>query len=308
MLHSPKNFVGTRTRPANKLVCMIGMGFQAVSVLVDLNLALASCNIIVPTVLKLLGCTTAQEVKDIPAPTGGVIGFEESSIYIPGPIFQNAIITSGSTTPFKLISLMNATARAFEAETRATQVVLNGNAINHANDINAWLYGVHQGTIPEMRYSVLPDDVEISNFNANRHLACISREGVQGGAAKGAVANEDAFHGLVRQLTHGVAAQTEVIAESNNIQERFFKRQDNREEAKKDRTKKIHTCIIKMIGRAAATRGDDSLFLPATCLRFFNQETVGMAQYNLVHQFKELRAPDVTFASGTTNALFISLT
>ena len=77
------------------------------------------------------------------------------------------------------------------------------------------------------------------------------------------------------------------MAKSNNIQERFFKRQDSREEAKKDRTKKIHPSIIKMIGRAAATRGDDSLVLPATCLQFFNQETVGMAQYNLVHQFKD---------------------
>jgi hypothetical protein len=87
MLHSPKNFGGRRTRPANKLVCMIGMGSQAVSVLIDLNLTLANCNIIVPIVLNLLGCTTAQEVEDIAAPTGGVIGFEGSSIYIPGPIF-----------------------------------------------------------------------------------------------------------------------------------------------------------------------------------------------------------------------------
>ena len=30
-----------------------------------------------------------------------------------------------------------------------------------------------------------------------------------------------------------------------------------------------------------------------------------MAQYVLVHQFKDLRAPAVTFASGTTNALYI---
>ncbi len=183
---------------------------------------------------------------------------------------------------------MNASTRAFEAETRAIQVVLNGNPINRADDINAWLYGVHQGTIPETRYSVLPADVEISNFNANCHLACISRRGVQGGAAQGAVANKDAFHALIRQLTHGVASQTEVMAESNNIQERFFERQDNREEAKKDRTKKIHPSIIKMIERAAATRGDNSLVLPATCLRFFNQETVDMAQYDLVHQFKDL--------------------
>jgi hypothetical protein len=267
MLHSPKNFGGTRTRPANTLVCMVGMGSQAVSVLADLNSALANCNIIVPTVLELSGCTTAQEVEDIPAPTAvGVIGFEGSSIYIPGLIFRNAIIKSGSISPCKLIPLMNSTARAFEAENLATQVVLNGNPINHADNINAWLYGVQQGTIPETKYLVLPDDVEISNFNANCHLACISRGGVQGGAAQGAVANEDTFHGLVRQLTHGVAAQTEVMAESNNIQEKFFEHQDSREEAKKDRTKKIHLGIIKMIGRAAATRGDDSLVLPATCL------------------------------------------
>ncbi len=63
------------------------MGSQAVSVLIDLNSALANFNIIVPTVLDLSGCTTAQEVEDIPTPTGGVIGFEGSLIYIPGPIF-----------------------------------------------------------------------------------------------------------------------------------------------------------------------------------------------------------------------------
>ena len=68
LLHTPKNFGGTRTRLANKLFCMLGMGPQAVSILVNLNLVLANCNIIMPTVNELLGCTTAQEVKDIPIP------------------------------------------------------------------------------------------------------------------------------------------------------------------------------------------------------------------------------------------------
>ena len=49
ILHSPRNFGGTRTWPVNKLVCMIGMGPQAVSVVV-LNSALHDCIIIVPTV------------------------------------------------------------------------------------------------------------------------------------------------------------------------------------------------------------------------------------------------------------------
>jgi hypothetical protein len=60
LLHSSRNFGGTRTRPANKLACMIGIGPQAVSVLVNLNLALVNCNIIVPTTVdKLSRCTTA---------------------------------------------------------------------------------------------------------------------------------------------------------------------------------------------------------------------------------------------------------
>ncbi len=107
--------------------------------------------------------------------------------------------------------------------------MLNVNPVNHADDINAWLYGVHQGSILETRYSVLPDDAEISNFNTEHHLACISRGEGYGRAAQGAaLANDDAFQALIRQLTHRVAAQTEVMAEANTIQERFFERQDNR--------------------------------------------------------------------------------
>ena len=82
ILHSPKNFGGTRTQPKNKVVCMLGMGTQAVSILVNLNSVLANCNIIVPTVNKLSGCKTAQEAEDIPIPaTNGLVGFEGSAIF-----------------------------------------------------------------------------------------------------------------------------------------------------------------------------------------------------------------------------------
>ncbi len=117
-------------------------------------------------------------------------------------------------------------------------------------------------------------------------------------------ANED-FPSLLQQLTHGLSAQTEVLAESNLIQNRFYQRQEVREDSKRDRTKKIHPSIIRMIGRATAPRGDESVTLPASCTRFLNQDNVGMAQYDLVHQFKELNAPDITFPMGTTNALYL---
>ncbi len=145
---------------------MLGMGTQSVSILVNLNLALANCNIIVPTFNKPSGCKTAQEVKDIQIPaTNGLIGFEGSAISIPGPFLQNAIIMSNTNDPFNLIPLMNSRARDFETKVEDILAEMNRNPVNHADNLNAWLYGVRQGTIPETRYSVLPNDGEISQFN-----------------------------------------------------------------------------------------------------------------------------------------------
>ena len=175
ILHSPKNFGGTQTQPKNKVVCMLGMGTQSVSVLVNLNLALANCNIIVPTIDKLLRFKTAQEVEDIPIPaTNGLVGFEGSAIFIPGPFLQDAIITLNSNDPFDLIPLMNSRARDFETKVADILAEMNGNPVSHADDLNTWLYGIKQGTIPETRYSVLSDDDKIAQFNFQRHQACIS--------------------------------------------------------------------------------------------------------------------------------------
>jgi hypothetical protein len=45
---------------------------------------------------------------------------------------------------------------------------MNGNPINHADNLNAWLYGVKQEAIPETRYSVLPDNDKIAQFDFQR--------------------------------------------------------------------------------------------------------------------------------------------
>jgi hypothetical protein len=56
---------------------------------------------------------------------------------------------------------------------------------------------------------------------------------------------------------------------------------------------------------AAQSSNDENKNLPATFTCFVNCGNVGMAQYDLVHQFKEQGFPDVAFALGTTQALFI---
>ncbi len=151
---------------------MLEIGTQSVSILVNLNLALANCNIIVPTINELSRCKTAHEVKVIPIPvTSGLVGFKGSAIFIPGPFLQDAIIMLNSNDPFDLIPLINSRARDFETEVADILAEMNGNPINHADDLNAWLYGIKQGTIPGTRYSVLLDIDESAQFNFQRHQA-----------------------------------------------------------------------------------------------------------------------------------------
>jgi hypothetical protein len=107
LLHSPKNFGGTRSRPDNKVTCMIGFGARAASILPDLNSAFVDTRIVVPSVQDLAACESAEEVANIPAPNkNGVVGFEGSAIFIPGPVLRNAIIESNSKDPFELIPII----------------------------------------------------------------------------------------------------------------------------------------------------------------------------------------------------------
>jgi hypothetical protein len=79
IFHSPKNFGGTRLRPDNKVICMLGLGVHATYDLIDLRTAVADCQIVVPVVTDLSNCKIAKEVANIPAPDkDGLVGFEGS--------------------------------------------------------------------------------------------------------------------------------------------------------------------------------------------------------------------------------------
>jgi hypothetical protein len=92
--------------------------------------------------------------------------------------------------------------------------------------------------------------------------------------------------------------------ELNNLCHQEIEWQIEQEEKKKDRTTKLH--LVNMLKQAAATdRNDKDKEIAPTCLRFINSNNIGLAQYKLIHQFKESRFPNVTFALGTTQALYL---
>ncbi len=175
---------------------------------------------------------------------------------------------------------------------------MTNKAITHADNLNAWLYGIKVGLIKETRYQINPDDSEINSFCKERHAQCIK------GVAGVSVSFDNNL--VISQLTNAISTQNKEAIESNRLHCQEIEHTINKEESKKDRTKKNHTSIIKMIGRASAKSSTDkSEALSATCTRFINLENVRMAQYELIHQFKELGFPDIGFAQSTVQALYI---
>ena len=101
-------------------------------------MAFIDIQLILPTVHDLADCKSAKEVASIPAPEEeGLVGFEGSAIFIPGPILSNTIIKLNSKKPFELIPIISNTVRIFNGENESRT-----KAVNHEDDLSAWLYGV----------------------------------------------------------------------------------------------------------------------------------------------------------------------
>jgi hypothetical protein len=53
ILHSPKNFGGTRSRPDNKVICMLGVSVHPMYVQINLRTSLTDCQIMAPAVRSI---------------------------------------------------------------------------------------------------------------------------------------------------------------------------------------------------------------------------------------------------------------
>ena len=71
MFHSIVNLGGTRFRREHKVIALMGMGSRAASVLLDVELALADCNITTPTLEEIKSCNSIAEFNALETPDQG---------------------------------------------------------------------------------------------------------------------------------------------------------------------------------------------------------------------------------------------
>ncbi len=153
---------------------------------------------------------------------------EGSAIYIPGPVLRNVIIEAATRDPFELIPLISQAARAFDEANEGAR------AVEHADDLCAWFFGVKAGLIPETRYSIDPDDVELEAFGNERTMKCITSNAAME-TRPGAVALDGAT--VISQLTNALTIQNEFLGDANLINRKNQVLAEEREEKKKDRLK-----------------------------------------------------------------------
>ena len=209
ILHSPKNFGGTRLRPDDTVVCMQGLGTYTMYVHINLRTALVDCQIVVPVVTDLFDWETANDVANIPAPKeDGLIGFESSAVFMPAPVLWNAILTSGTNKPFELIPIITDAARNFysEHEEDATMTSLG---LNHVDNLNTRLYSVKMGLINKTRYQINPNNMEATNFCKERLGQCI----------KGVLGTSVSFDSssVISHFANAISAQNKEAMKSNRL-------------------------------------------------------------------------------------------
>jgi hypothetical protein len=114
-----------------------------------------------------------------------------------------------------------ATARLFDSEHKDSKTMTN-KTITHADDLNAWIYGVKVGSIKETRYQINPDDSEINSFCKERHAQCIK------GVAGASVSFDN--NSVISQLTNAISTQNKEAIESNRLRYQKIERTINKEE------------------------------------------------------------------------------
>jgi hypothetical protein len=106
IIHHPHNFGGTLLRPTHNVGCLVGMGPNATSVVLDHRLALGHVTAVVPSIGDIKACLTAETLAALPIPRPrGVVNLEGINCFIPAPFLRNAILLADSLAPLALVLL-----------------------------------------------------------------------------------------------------------------------------------------------------------------------------------------------------------
>jgi hypothetical protein len=165
-----------------------------------------------------------------------------------------------------------------------------------------WCLGVHQGQVPETRFTVAPDDNELSEWSAHLHREHILPSLATAAAVPASV--EDTAD-LLRSIAARKSRSTKEAQNQNKIQREQLDFIKEKEAKKKNKAEKWHATSRRLVLNAASTDSDSPADdISMSYLAIIISDTAGMADKELQSQMAGLGHSDAGFALELAASLY----
>jgi hypothetical protein len=247
LIHSITNLGGTFACREDKLVCLQGLTISATPLIIKMeSLTKTSC-FDCPKLVDFESCETTKALADLKPVRNSK--FECSSSIILAPFQLKCIAQSDSKNPLDLILELKKAAEDFDENKEE----LVNSAAQHNKYIYSMLWGVHKNLISEGTLLVYNDDEELRAFAQKRHTDCIL-PAIPPGAPLLQVHASDS---TLNQLSIAISNMNKTNEKTNALRALEFERVKEKDDEKKDRTKKwIHESVQQMIFNAMLEDGE----------------------------------------------------
>jgi hypothetical protein len=217
IIHHPHNFGGTLFRPTHKVGCLVGMGPNATSVILDHRLALSPVTAVLPPIGNIKACLTAEALAALPIPRPhGVVNLEGINCFIPAPFLRNAILLADLFALLALALMGRAARDNHVCDHNEDEGFSEANIDAHMDHFYlSWCLGVHQGQVPKTRFAVALDDDELSGWSTRLHREHIFLSFFAAAAVPASM--EDTVN-LLCSIGAGMSCSTKEAENQNKIQ------------------------------------------------------------------------------------------
>lgn len=148
------------------------------------------------------------------------------------------------------------------------------------------------GKIPPTYYAVCPGDANLDKYCKERHDECILPP-VNNSTFRFNPANNSIILG---KLAAGILRQNEESKKTRELRHAELDARIEEKETKKDKVENLHSTVFAMLKNAVATVCDETPeTIPDSCSAFFNSDSAGLADQELMFQFETLGMNDIHF-------------
>ena len=289
MYHSITNLGGTRSKPEDKFVGLLGFGPEATAVIFNEDSIVTPVQESCPTNTILKNIATSENVTTATIAPTRPYELKSGIFQFLPPFVSSPFIELQDKDPSQLLVDLNGIISSFDQ----THVDDNNfaSACENCKQLRAFLYCVATDKVADLTCRADPDDADLQRFKTKRQSECIlpiTNKDVE------VVGNTDA----IQQLANSLQNQTDLIEELK------VGRKEARNE-KKVKFDDLRGSSSRLILNASSQNGEVTPVKPSThCLEFYSKSSTAKASNYLITTLKDTYKCHPDLQHGFVQALY----